>query len=280
MKLIRYGEVGEERPGILDDGNQIRSLYPVIKDIDVNLLVPEALRFLEAIDPEKLPVVDGQQRIGSPVQQFRQIIAIGLNYRNHAKESGLPVPTEPVVFHKSISSIVGPNDDIALPADALKTDWEVELGIVIGTSASRIEASQARKHIAGYCLVNDVSERHWQVDRGGQWGKGKSLDSFTPVGPWLVTTSELSDPKVLDLTLDLNGVRKQHGNTSDMVFDVDTIVSYLSQFMTLHPGDLIITGTPAGVGMGRNPPEYLKAGDRIDMFGTGLGKQSHTVKAL
>ncbi len=280
MKLIRYGEVGEERPGILDDGNQIRSLHPVIKDIDVNLLVPEALRFLEAIDPEKLPLVDGQQRIGSPVQQFRQIIAIGLNYRNHAKESGLPVPTEPVVFHKSISSIVGPNDDIALPADALKTDWEVELGIVIGTSASRIEASQARKHIAGYCLVNDVSERHWQVDRGGQWGKGKSLDSFTPVGPWLVTTSELSDPKVLDLTLDLNGVRKQHGNTSDMVFDVDTIVSYLSQFMTLHPGDLIITGTPAGVGMGRNPPEYLKAGDRIDMFGTGLGKQSHTVKAL
>lgn len=280
MKLIRYGEVGEERPGILDDGNQIRSLHPVIKDIDVNLLVPEAMRFLEAIDPEKLPLVDGQQRIGSPVQQFRQIIAIGLNYRNHAKESGLPVPTEPVVFHKSISSIVGPNDDIALPADALKTDWEVELGIVIGTSASRIEASQARKHIAGYCLVNDVSERHWQVDRGGQWGKGKSLDSFTPVGPWLVTTSELSDPKVLDLTLDLNGVRKQHGNTSDMVFDVDTIVSYLSQFMTLHPGDLIITGTPAGVGMGRNPPEYLKAGDRIDMFGTGLGKQSHTVKAL
>lgn len=280
MKLIRYGAVGEERPGILDDGNQIRSLHPVIKDIDVNLLVPEAMRFLEAIDPEKLPLVDGQQRIGSPVQQFRQIIAIGLNYRNHAKESGLPVPTEPVVFHKSISSIVGPNDDIALPADALKTDWEVELGIVIGTSASRIEASQARKHIAGYCLVNDVSERHWQVDRGGQWGKGKSLDSFTPVGPWLVTTSELSDPKVLDLTLDLNGVRKQHGNTSDMVFDVDTIVSYLSEFMTLHPGDLIITGTPAGVGMGRNPPEYLKAGDQIDMFGTGLGKQSHTVKAL
>ena len=265
---------------MLDGRDQLRSLHPVIKDIDVNLLTPEALRFLEAIDPEKLPLVDGQQRIGSPVQQFRQVIAIGLNYRNHAKESGLPVPKEPVVFHKSISSIVGPNDDIALPADALKTDWEVELGIVIGTSASRIEASQARKHIAGYCLVNDVSERHWQVDRGGQWGKGKSLDSFTPVGPWLVTTSELSDPKVLDLTLDLNGVRKQHGNTSDMVFDVDTIVSYLSQFMTLHPGDLIITGTPAGVGMGRNPPEYLKAGDRIDMFGTGLGKQSHTVKAL
>ena len=280
MKLVRYGEVGEERPGMLDGRDQIRSLHPVIKDIDVNLLTPEALRFLEAIDPEKLPLVDGQQRIGSPVQQFRQIIAIGLNYRNHAKESGLPVPKEPVVFHKSISSIVGPNDDIALPADALKTDWEVELGIVIGTSASRIDASQARQHIAGYCLVNDVSERHWQVDRGGQWGKGKSLDSFTPVGPWLVTTSELSDPKVLDLTLDLNGVRKQHGNTSDMVFDVDTIVSYLSQFMTLHPGDLIITGTPAGVGMGRNPPEYLKAGDRIDMFGTGLGKQSHTVKAL
>src|SRR5690554_1240817 len=280
MKLVRYGEVGKERPGMLDGRDQLRSMHSVIKDIDVNLLTTEALRFLEAIDPEKLPLVDGQQRIGSPVQQFRQVIAIGLNYRNHAKESGLPVPKEPVVFHKSISSIVGPNDDIALPADALKTDWEVELGIVIGTSASRIEASQARKHIAGYCLVNDVSERHWQVDRGGQWGKGKSLDSFTPVGPWLVTTSELSDPKVLDLTLDLNGVRKQHGNTSDMVFDVDTIVSYLSQFMTLHPGDLIITGTPAGVGMGRNPPEYLKAGDRIDMFGTGLGKQSHTVKAL
>ena len=280
MKLVRYGAVGEERPGILDEQGGIRSLWPVISDIDVSLLTPESLGFLEALDPSRLPLVEGKPRLGSPVQQFRQVIAIGLNYKKHAEEAGLPIPEEPVVFSKSISSIIGPDDDILLPHDAQKTDWEVELGIVIGSKACRVDASEARRHVAGYCLVNDVSERHWQLERAGQWGKGKSLDSFAPVGPWLVTASELANPGALELTLDLNGVRKQHGNTSDMIFDVDTIISYLSRFMTLHPGDLIITGTPAGVGMGRNPPEYLKAGDRIDMSGTGLGSQSHQVKAL
>jgi len=280
MKILRYGEIGDERPGILDQDGQIRSLRPVVHDIDASLLAPDALRFLEALDPRKLPLVRDAGRIAPPVAQFRQIIAIGLNYRDHATESGAQIPEEPVVFQKSVSSIAGPDDDITLPADALKTDWEVELGIVIGSRASHVDASQAQNHIAGYCLANDVSERHWQLERGGQWGKGKSYDSFTPVGPWLVTCSELKDPASLSLTLDVNGVRKQNGSTSDMIFDVNTIVSYLSQMMTLAPGDLIITGTPAGVGMGAKPQQFLKAGDRITMAGTGLGTQSHAVVAV
>lgn len=280
MKILRYGEIGDERPGILDQDGKIRSLRPVVRDIDASLLAPDALRFLEALDPRKLPLVQEPARIAPPVAQFRQIIAIGLNYRDHATESGAQIPQEPVVFQKSVSSIAGPDDDITLPANALKADWEVELGIVIGTRASHVDAAHAQDYIAGYCLANDISERHWQLERGGQWGKGKSYDSFTPVGPWLVTRSELQDPNALSLTLDVNGVRKQNGSTSDMIFDVNTIVSYLSQMMTLAPGDLIITGTPAGVGMGAKPQQFLKAGDRVTMTGTGLGTQSHAVVAV
>lgn len=277
MKLLRYGERGEERPGLLDNDGQVRTLLPVVRDIDATILSPEGLAFLEALDPAKLPLVEHPGRLGCPVANVRQIIAIGLNYRDHAIEAKLGIPTEPVVFQKSISSISGPNDDIVMPSGSLKTDWEVELGVVIGAAASHVAQADARRYVAGYCLANDVSERYWQKERGGQWGKGKSFDSFTPVGPWLVTTRELKDPQAVESSLDVNGVRMQRGNTAEMIFSVDAIISYLSQFMTLKPGDLVITGTPAGVGHGRNPPQFLKNGDRIDMAATGLGSQRHRV---
>jgi len=276
MKLLRYGPMGQELPGILDSMGNIHALRPIVRDIDATVLSPEGLRFLGALDISKLPLVSSPGRLGSPIGAVREIIAIGLNYREHAKESGLPIPSEPVVFGKSTSSISGPDDDILLPPVSGKTDWEIELGIVIGAVARRVTKEVARQYVAGYCMVNDVSERAWQIERGGQWGKGKSFDTFTPVGPWLVTGDEL-DPNALDLNLQVNGQTRQQGNTSDLIFDVDTVVSYVSQFMTLMPGDLIITGTPAGVGLGMKPPKYLADGDVVDMSVTGLGTQRHAV---
>jgi 2-keto-4-pentenoate hydratase/2-oxohepta-3-ene-1,7-dioic acid hydratase in catechol pathway len=276
MKLLRYGPMGQELPGILDSTGNVRALRPIVRDIDATVLSPDGLRFLSALDVGKLPLVSNPGRLGSPIGSVREIIAIGLNYQEHAKEAGLPIPSEPVVFAKSTSSISGPNDDILLPPNSEKTDWEIELGIVIGSVAKNVAKETARQYVAGYCMVNDVSERAWQIERGGQWGKGKSFDTFTPVGPWLVTGDEL-DPNALDLKLQVNGRTYQQGNTSDLIFDVDTIVSYVSQFMTLRPGDLIITGTPAGVGLGMKPPKYLAGGDVIDMSITGLGTQRHAV---
>jgi ureidoglycolate lyase len=278
MKLLRYGPQGQELPAILAADGSVRALSPIIKDIDESVLSPEGMRFLEALDPLKLPKVDAPGRIGSPLVEVKEIIAIGLNYRQHATESNLPIPSEPVVFFKSTSSICGPDDDILLPPGSTNTDWEIELGIVIGSTASRIDKSEARKCIAGYVMVNDVSERHWQVERGGQWSKGKCFDTFTPVGPWLASASELESGS-LELKLDVNGAARQRGNTADLIFDVETIVSYCSQFMTLRPGHLIITGTPAGVGFGMTPRTYLAHGDVVDMSITGLGTQRHLVRA-
>jgi 2-keto-4-pentenoate hydratase/2-oxohepta-3-ene-1,7-dioic acid hydratase in catechol pathway len=278
MKLLRYGPQGQELPAMLAADGSVRALSPIIKDIDESVLSPEGMRFLEALDPLKLPRVDAPGRIGSPLGDVKEIIAVGLNYRQHAMESNLPIPSEPVVFFKSTSSLCGPGDDILLPPGSTSTDWEIELGIVIGSTASRIDKSEARKCIAGYVMVNDVSERHWQVERGGQWSKGKCFDTFTPVGPWLVSASELESGS-LELKLDVNGAARQCGNTADLIFDVDTIVSYCSQFMTVRPGHLIITGTPAGVGFGMTPRTYLAHGDVVDMSITGLGTQRHLVRA-
>jgi ureidoglycolate lyase len=279
MKLLRYGPLGQEHPAMLAADGSVRSLSPIIKDIDESVLCADGMRFLEALDPLKLPKVDAPGRVGSPLGDVEEIIAVGLNYGQHAMEASLPIPSEPVVFFKSTSSICGPGDDILLPSGSTSTDWEIELGIVIGSTASRIDKSEARGCIAGYVMVNDVSERHWQVERGGQWSKGKSFDTFTPVGPWLVSASELREPGALELKLDVNGTARQRGNTADMIFDVDTIVSYCSQFMTLRPGHLIITGTPAGVGFGMTPKTYLAHGDIVDMSITGLGAQRHLIRA-
>ncbi|CAN7671684.1 fumarylacetoacetate hydrolase family protein [Caballeronia sp. LjRoot34] len=277
MKLLRYGPIGSERPALVDPTGEIRALSPIVKDIDNDVLSPEGLRFLSALDPFKLPKVSGTYRIGSPIASVREIIAIGLNYRDHAEEANLPIPTEPVVFSKSTSSISGPNDNISLPPGAVSTDWEIELGIIIGSVTSRVSEVEAWSSIAGYTMVNDVSERDWQMKRGGQWGKGKSFDTFTPLGPWLVTADEINSSQSLELMLDVNGQRRQHGQTAHMIFPVNVIVSYVSQFMTLRPGDLIITGTPAGVGLGMKPPVYLAHGDEISMSITGLGEQHHRV---
>jgi 2-keto-4-pentenoate hydratase/2-oxohepta-3-ene-1,7-dioic acid hydratase in catechol pathway len=279
MKLLRYGPQGQELPAILAADSSVRALSPIIKDIDESVLSAEGMRFLEALDPLKLPKVDAPGRIGSPLGDVKEIIAIGLNYRQHATEANLPIPSEPVVFFKSTSSICGPDDDILLPPGSISTDWEIELGIVIGSTASRIDKSAARKCVAGYVMVNDVSDRYWQVERGGQWSKGKSFDTFTPLGPWLVSAGEMREPGSLELVLEVNGAARQRGITADMIFDVDTIVSYCSQFMTLRPGHLIITGTPAGVGFGMTPKTYLAHGDIVDMSITALGTQRHLIRA-
>ncbi|HVE10535.1 MAG TPA: fumarylacetoacetate hydrolase family protein [Paraburkholderia sp.] len=279
MKLLRYGAPGAELPGLLDATGTLRALSPIVKDIDATVLSPEGLRFLGALDAAKLPAVAGAPRLGAPLGAIREIVAIGLNYRDHAIESNLPIPTEPVVFSKSTSSVCGPNDDILLPPGSQSTDWEVELGIVIGSVTSRVDDQQAWASIAGYCMVNDVSERDWQLQKGGQWGKGQSFDTFAPIGPWFVSADEINRPGALELSLKVNGEQRQLGNTENMIFPVNRIVSYVSQFMTLRPGDLIITGTPAGVGLGMKPPRYLKDGDVIDMSITGLGVQQHRVKA-
>src|SRR5438876_849219 len=273
MKLLRYGPNGLEKPGLLDRNGQIRDLSGVVSDIDGGALGPASLDRLRRLDPSTLPVVSGTPRIGPCVGDVPKIVAIGLNYRLHAQEAGMPIPTEPIFFMKATSSICGPNDDVIIPKGSQKTDYEVELGIVIGSLARYVSLADARKHIAGYCVVNDVSEREFQIERGGQWTKGKSADTFCPIGPWLVTADEIPDPGKLALWTDVNGERRQNSNTGDLIFGVDEIVSYVSQFMTLLPGDVIPTGTPSGVGMGFKPPKFLRPGDTMRVGITGLGEQ-------
>lgn len=273
MKLLRYGPKGREKPGLLDSEGRIRDLSSVVSDIGGALLSDEVIARIRAAKPSTLPVVDGNPRLGACVGGVGKFVCIGLNYSDHAAEAGLQVPSEPVLFMKATSSISGPNDDIEIPRKSVKTDWEVELGVVIGKPAKYIDEKQALAHVAGYCTINDVSEREFQIERCGQWVKGKSADSFGPIGPWLVTRDEVPDPQRLDLWLEVNGHRYQNGNTRTMVFTVANIVSYVSQFMSLHPGDVISTGTPPGVGLGLKPPTYLKAGDVVELGIAGLGTQ-------
>jgi 2,4-diketo-3-deoxy-L-fuconate hydrolase len=280
MKLLRYGPVGLEKAGVLDEQGRIRDLSAMIGDLGPQHLSPPELAKITAVGVERLPLVSGSPRVGTPYRGVGKFIAIGLNYSDHAAEAGLPVPTEPVIFTKAISCIVGPNDDIMLPKDSVKTDWEVELGVVIGSTARYVSEQHALDHVAGYCVVNDVSEREYQIERGGTWDKGKGCDTFGPVGPYLVTSDEVGDPQQLDMWLDVNGRRMQSGNTRTMIFSVRTLVSYTSHFMTLHPGDLITTGTPPGVGMGRKPePTYLRAGDTVELGIAKLGQQRQSVVA-
>jgi 2,4-diketo-3-deoxy-L-fuconate hydrolase len=277
MKLVRYGKPGKEKPGLIDAQGQLRDLSAVIADIGPAQLGDVALAKLQRLNPDKLPLVKGKPRLGSPLQGVGKFIAIGLNYADHAAESCLPIPAEPVVFMKATSCIQGANDAVMLPKGSVKTDWEVELGVVIGTRARYVSQKDALNHVAGYCTVNDVSEREYQLERGGTWDKGKGCDTFGPLGPWLVTRDEVPNPQKLGLWLDVNGQRVQTGNTKTMIFGVAKIVSYLSQFMTLLPGDVITTGTPPGVGMGRKPPLFLKAGDTMVLGVEGLGEQHQTV---
>jgi 2-keto-4-pentenoate hydratase/2-oxohepta-3-ene-1,7-dioic acid hydratase in catechol pathway len=277
MKLLRYGPKGKEKPGLVDQEGRIRDLSGIIGDIDRETIAPRSLARLAKLKPAALPLVKGSPRLGSCVAGPSKFIAIGLNYSDHAAESGLQVPKEPVVFTKQINCVSGPNDDVTLPPKAKKGDWEVELGVVIGTRAKNIKQKDALAHVAGYCVVNDISEREFQAERSGQWTKGKSYDSFGPIGPWLVTTDEVKDPQKLSMWLELNGKRVQDGSTSTMVFGVAHIVAYLSQFFTLEPGDLITTGTPPGVGMGMKPQRFLKPGDRMRLGIEGLGIQEQKV---
>jgi 2,4-didehydro-3-deoxy-L-rhamnonate hydrolase len=277
VKLVRFGPAGEERPGMIDADGKLRDLSAHIDDIAGAALSPEGLDRLRAIEPASLPVVEGQPRIGPCVGRVGKFVCIGLNYADHAAESGLAVPPEPVVFMKATSAIVGPDDDVVIPRGSAKTDWEVELGVVIGTAAKYVSEEDAPAHIAGYCVVNDVSEREFQLERHGTWDKGKGCDTFGPLGPWLVTADEVPDPCNLAMWLEVNGRRYQDGSSATMVYRPAFLVSYLSQFMSLQPGDVISTGTPPGVGMGQNPPTYLRAGDRIELGIEGLGSQSQRV---
>jgi 2,4-diketo-3-deoxy-L-fuconate hydrolase len=280
MRLLRYGPAGQERPGLLEGQGRIRDLSRVLRDIDGSQLSPSRLKELALLDPATLPLVDDDPRLGPPVANVGKFIAIGLNFTDHAEESNLPIPKEPVVFMKATSCIVGPNDQVVIPRGSKKTDWEVELGVVIGTRASYVPKERALDHVAGYVVVNDVSEREYQTERGGQWDKGKGCDTFGPIGPWLVTKDEVGDVQNLAMWLDLNGERKQTGTTATMIFDVATIVSYLSEFMSLLPGDVITTGTPPGVGLGQKPvPLYLKDGDVVRLGIEKLGEQQQTFVA-
>lgn len=279
MKLVRYGKAGAERPGVLDKQGVIRDLSHVVPDIGAAQLSVDALAQLAQLDLQALPAVSGDPRLGCPVAGVSKCIGIGLNYSDHAEETGSPIPTEPIIFTKAVSSIQGPNDDVMLPKDSVKSDWEVELGVVIGTRASYVSEDQALNHVAGYLLANDVSEREYQMERGGTWDKGKGCDTFGPMGPWLVTADEIPDPGHLDLWLDVNGQRMQTGNTSKMIFNVRQIVSYVSRFVTLMPGDVIVTGTPPGVGLGQKPPRFLKAGDVMTLGAEHLGTQTQRVVA-
>ena len=279
MKLLRYGAMGEEKPGLLGADGVIRDLSAEIADITGDVLSPERLSQLAALDENALPRVEAEVRIGTPLANIGKIVCVGLNYADHAKESGLPVPTEPVLFMKATSAITGPNDTVIIPRGSGKTDWEVELGIVIGRKAQDVERDEALDYGAGYCIVNVVSERAFQTERGGQWDKGKGCDTFAPIGPWLVTTDEIADLRDLDLRLEVSGELRQQGNTRTMIFGVDEIVSYISQFMTLNPGDVISTGTPPGVGAGMHPPTFLKPGDQMTLSISGLGEQRQDVRA-
>src|SRR5665213_2158098 len=279
MKLIRYGAPGKERPGIVDGGGSIRDLSSIARDIGPEELAAGLVPRVQALDVERLPTVSGSPRIAAPLKRTGKFLAIGLNYRDHATESKMAVPSEPVLFMKAASCLNGPNDPIIMPKGAEKLDWEVELGVVIGKRARYIPRADALGHIAGYCIVNDVSERAYQLERGGQWDKGKGCDTFSPIGPWLVTRDEVPDPQNLSMWLDVNGKRFQSGSTRTMIFGAANLVSYISQFMTLLPGDVISTGTPPGVGLGQKPPVFLKAGDVMKLGITGLGEQQQRARA-
>lgn len=277
MKYVRFGNAGQEKPGVLDSNGDIRDLSGLIGDLSGDTLAQ--LSALKGLDPTALPLVDGNPRLGPPISGTGKFICIGLNYADHAAESGLPVPSEPVIFMKATSAIVGPNDPIVIPRGSEKTDWEVELAVVIGKPAKYVSEDDSMDHVAGFCVTNDVSERAFQIEREGQWTKGKSCDNYGQIGPWLVTPDEVADPQNLSMWLKVNGDTKQDGSTSTMVYGVKHLVSYLSQFMTLHPGDVISTGTPPGVGMGQSPQQYLKPGDVVELGIEGLGQQRQTVEA-
>jgi len=277
MKLVRYGNPGKEKPGLIDEQGKLRDLSSVVPDIGPAQLSDAVLTKLSKLKIATLPVVRGKPRMGCPVAGVGKFIAIGLNYKDHAAESGMPIPKEPIVFTKAISSIQGPDDDVMLPKNSVKGDWEVELGVVIGKRARYVSQRAALEHVAGYCVSNDVSEREFQLERGGQWDKGKGCDTFGPLGPWLVTRDEIANPQKLAMWLDVNGKRMQTGNTRTMIFSVAKIVSHLSEYMTLMPGDVIITGTPPGVALGMKRPRYLKAGDVMTLGIEGLGEQRQLV---
>ncbi len=278
MKLVRYGPAGKERPGLIDADGKLRDLSKKIKDIDGTSLVPAVLAMLKKLDTRKLPLVKGKPRLGSCVAKPSQFVAIGLNFIDHAKETGSPIPENPIVFFKSPGSMVGPNDNVMVPRNSTQLDWEVELGIVIGRKASYVDKKDALKYVAGFCLINDVSERHFQLKMGAsQWSKGKGCDTFGPTGPWMVTRDEIKDVQNLDMWLDVNDVRRQTGNTRTMIFSAAEVVADVSQYMTLLPGDVITTGTPPGVAMGMKPPQWLKAGDVVTLGIDGLGTQKQKV---
>jgi 2,4-didehydro-3-deoxy-L-rhamnonate hydrolase len=279
MKLVRYGRIGKEKPGLIDGDGKLRDLSSIISELGPDQLSDKVLTRLAKLKPETLPRVRGNPRRGVPIAQVSKFIGIGLNYSDHAAEAGMPIPKEPIVFMKATTSLSGADDPIMLPKGSLKSDWEVELGVVIGTLARSVSEKDALLHVAGYCIVNDVSEREYQLERGSQWDKGKGCDTFGPVGPWLVTRDEIPNPQRLDLWLDLNGQRVQSGNSKTMIFSVAKIVSYLSRFMTLMPGDIITTGTPPGVGMGMKPQRFLQRGDTLSLGITGLGEQRQKVVA-
>lgn len=273
MKLLRYGVAGRERPGLIDERGNLRDLSGHVGDIAGGALLPASLEELAALDPATLPLVTAPVRLGACIGRVGKIVCVGLNYRDHATEAGMALPAEPILFLKPSSSIIGPDDDVEIPHGALKTDWEVELGVVIGTPAKYVAIEQAMAHVAGYCVANDVSERAYQLERGGQWDKGKGCDTFAPLGPWLVTADEVPDPQNLDMWLEVDGHRFQNGNTRTMLFGVAHLVSYISQFMSLQSGDVIATGTPPGVGMGQKPPRFLTPGQIMRVGISGLGVQ-------
>ena len=280
MKLLRYGPAGQELPGILDATGQIRSLLDIVPQIDSFTLAPKTLAKLRKIKPESLPLVKGQPRLGVPFIGIGKFIGVGLNYADHAAEANLPIPSEPILFSKATTCLSGPNDPVIMPKGASKLDWEVELGIVIGSKAQHVDETKALDYVAGYCVVNDISERNFQMERGSQWDRGKGCDTFGPVGPYLVTADEIPDPQALEMWLDINGQNRQQGNTKTMVFGCAHLVSYISRFMTLLPGDIITTGTPPGVGMGMTPPTFLRVGDVMTLGIEGLGQQRQTVVAF
>lgn len=280
MKLLRYGARGQEKPGLLDADGRIRNISAHVDDVAGSVLEPASLARLAALDPASLPLVDGNPRLGPCVGRVGKFVCIGLNYADHAAETGAKIPDQPIIFMKATSAITGPNDAVIIPRHSEKTDWEVELGVVIGREARYVSEDDALSHVAGYCLINDVSERAFQTERGGQWTKGKSADSFGPIGPWLVTPDEIADPQSLSMWLSVDGVMRQDGSTKTMIFGVRTLVSYLSQFMSLQPGDIISTGTPPGVGMGVKPtPVYLRPGQTIRLGIDGLGEQTQVTEA-
>lgn len=277
MKLLRYGPAGQEKPGMLAADGTLRDLSGTVADIAGDVISPEGLERLRAIDPQSLPVVEGEPRLGPCVAGLQKIVCIGLNYSDHAAETGAEPPEEPIIFAKALNALCGPNDDVEMPRGSTALDWEVELAVIIGRKTKYVSEAEAMDHVAGFAIMNDVSERNFQTKRSGQWTKGKSHDTFGPLGPWLVTRDEVADPHNLDMWLDVNGERRQTGNSNTLIFNVPHVIAYLSQFMTLMPGDVISTGTPPGVGMGMKPPQYLKPGDVMTLSIAGLGEQRQTV---